>query len=1138
MWCGRRIFSFSRPSRGRRGGNATIPDSKTVTRADVYAKRRHIARVNRLIRRAVAFAVWACLGLSVAVPIQAQVWAPVSRISNTIGNNAGRVCVGGGADFVGCPSQSLYVTSGGQVGIGTNTPSATLDVHGTVSATYLQLSSPTAVLACSSTAIGAMRYTSGTMQVCDGSNWGNIGIGVPTGTIAAFAAASCPNGWSEYTPARGRFLRGIDNGAGNDPDGTRAAGNAQADAAPNITGSTTHMMIGATGTNSGVFNKSYTTTGVASNGSVRYYATLTFDASESNSKYGAANEIRPKNVAVTFCVYSGFQSTPATVITQLSSLTDVSVAGATAGQSLIFDGASWIASNTVGGSTAEGDRIVSGSTSIIASEDRSLTFTTAGTLQMVIGEDGNVGIGTDSPRQSLHVVNTASSGGNAAGMRLEKRHSTPPAAGATSTFGLRFDVENSDSNVVLAAGIYGGHEDSTAGAETGILRLYTGSAGSLSQRGVITNRGLEVTGTISATDAIQVGTSSLTCAAGLEGAMRYTSGTMQVCDGSEWGNIGIGVPTGTIVAFASANCPNGWTPYTPAQGRFLRGIDPAGSNDTANRSPGNVQQDALQNITGRIQFASNRTNVASTPGVGAFQGVAGSETGLVANNTGTDRPANIDFDASRVARTADETRPKNVAVRFCMYAGFESAVATGITTIGGLSDVSIGGATDGQVLTYSGGTWVASDTAAAVSALNDLSDVDTSGATAGSVIRYDGANWVVSTTGDSTAEGDRITSGTLAMVANSATSYISLSTAGTTWGYLSSLFSYLPNLSTNTVSATGVLVKGVYAAKGLFTKDDAESVAFIKTGNGTVSVKAGTVVEVNNTLINFQSATPVSMPALAAGTDYAIYACGDGTAVADGNLSSTSNCTGGSRKIGGFHYAPGGNATGTSGGNTTPQINEYSFWDVKWRPACKDPRGMTLVNDSFWVDIYLTGVDHHVNGTSKYNVTIADGSSPPKIPAAFGGNGTTTYATFMWYEANEVMQSHGKELLSQGEFAAMAQGTTEASSGGTDPVSTILREAYTSKYGVMLSTGNLWVWGRDFSTRVDGTTTTWAWKTIPGGKGNAYTQGTYGLVAALLGGAWSNAANSGSRASFWSGYPWASGSNIGARGRCDHVRLE
>lgn len=176
MWCGRRIFSFSRPSRGRRGGNATIPDSKTVTRADVYAKRRHIARVNRLIRRAVAFAVWACLGLSVAVPIQAQVWAPVSRISNTIGNNAGRVCVGGGADFVGCPSQSLYVTSGGQVGINTTSPLATLHVAGTVSVTgALQVG--TSSLTCVSGISGSIRYSqiSSTMEYCNSTAWVSMG---------------------------------------------------------------------------------------------------------------------------------------------------------------------------------------------------------------------------------------------------------------------------------------------------------------------------------------------------------------------------------------------------------------------------------------------------------------------------------------------------------------------------------------------------------------------------------------------------------------------------------------------------------------------------------------------------------------------------------------------------------------------------------------------------------------------------------------------------------------------------------------------------------------------------------------------------------------------------------------------------
>lgn len=56
------------------------------------------------------------------------------------------------------------------------------------------------------------------------------GGNIPAGAVMAFDLATCPAGWSEYAPARGRFLRGIDNGAGNDPDGTRAPGHAQADA--------------------------------------------------------------------------------------------------------------------------------------------------------------------------------------------------------------------------------------------------------------------------------------------------------------------------------------------------------------------------------------------------------------------------------------------------------------------------------------------------------------------------------------------------------------------------------------------------------------------------------------------------------------------------------------------------------------------------------------------------------------------------------------------------------------------------------------------------------------------------------------------------------------------------------------------
>jgi hypothetical protein len=322
---------------------------------------------------------------------------------------------------------------------------------------------------------------------------------------------------------------------------------------------------------------------------------------------------------------------------------------------------------------------------------------------------------------------------------------------------------------------------------------------------------------------------------------------------------------------------------------------------------------------------------------------------------------------------------------------------------------------------------------------------------------------------------------------------------------------------------------------GYFAKADRASTAFTKTGAGSISLKAGTAIELAGLIYSFAADTAVQMPALTAGTDYAVYLCDDGTLRADANFSTPPGfTTATSRQIGGFHYAPGGNATAQAGGDTTPAINPYSIWDLKWRPACSDPRGMTLVAGSFWVDIYLCGVDHGANGTSRYNVSIADGSSPPKIPALFGGDGSADYVSFNWWQASEVMQAHGKDLLSYAEFAAAAYGATENTSAGTDPVSTILRQAYTSRWGLMLATGNLYVWGRDISTRWDGTGG-WAWRDSAGSRGQLYIGGDVNLVAALFGGGWAEAAHSGSRASSWSPSPWSSLGSIGARGRCDHL---
>ncbi len=326
----------------------------------------------------------------------------------------------------------------------------------------------------------------------------------------------------------------------------------------------------------------------------------------------------------------------------------------------------------------------------------------------------------------------------------------------------------------------------------------------------------------------------------------------------------------------------------------------------------------------------------------------------------------------------------------------------------------------------------------------------------------------------------------------------------------------------------------------LFTKADSSTPVFTKTGAGTISIKANAQVMVGETLLTWASNTAVVMAALTVGTDYAIYACTDGTVRSDSSFTAPSGYTASnSRKIGGFHYANGDNAAGTAGGNTTANINAYSLWDLKFKPEASDPRGMTLVADGLWVDIYLLGVDHYTNGTSKYNVAIADGSSSTKIPAAFGGNGTANYGSLTQFEAGEAMAAYGKRLPTYAEFSALAYGTTEAtSSGGTDVPTTGVTgtgatsawNIFTSKWGVIQATGCMEVWGNEHG----GGTGTAAWTANTEGRGS-----TYQLENAVrFGGDWGNGAVSGSRCSSWTSAPTASSANFGARGVADHLILE
>lgn len=306
-------------------------------------------------------------------------------------------------------------------------------------------------------------------------------------------------------------------------------------------------------------------------------------------------------------------------------------------------------------------------------------------------------------------------------------------------------------------------------------------------------------------------------------------------------------------------------------------------------------------------------------------------------------------------------------------------------------------------------------------------------------------------------------------------------------------------------------------------KQDKSSPAFFKNGTG-VSVKAGIIACVPSAGVfkQFFADTQIVLPMLSAGTDYAIYICGDESIRADVSFvapAGYSNET--SRLIGGFHV----------GEDLT--IFEYSIWDISYRPIC-DPRGMVLAGAA-WVDIYLTCQNHIAYGTSKHGVAVASGAVPPVRPIIMGGG---TYGGLDWWTAAEIAAYHKKRLLNYGEFAYAAYGVTENQSiGGVGTIALSKHEpGYRSVFGLEQATGHHWVWGQDGGVRWDAPGG-WGWRDAAT-RGQMYMQGDYAQTKVLLGGSRAGDAFSGSRASLWSNFPWSSPWYIGLRCACDHMSLE
>lgn len=169
---------------------------------------------------------------------------------------------------------------------------------------------------------------------------------------------------------------------------------------------------------------------------------------------------------------------------------------------------------------------------------------------------------------------------------------------------------------------------------------------------------------------------------GVEGEFIYNKDqkVAQYCNGEKWIGMGwlaggggggpasSGVPSGAVMAFDLADCPEGWSAYAQSSGRFLRGrcIDGEPCHDPdGTRIAGNVQVDNFQGHWHRIQ-SPERTNYTGSTSLGGSSNHGGIQhTGQASAGVKFVAKDIIDDGTNGTPRVGPETRPVNVAVLYC-----------------------------------------------------------------------------------------------------------------------------------------------------------------------------------------------------------------------------------------------------------------------------------------------------------------------------------------------------------------------------------------------------------------------------------------------------------------------------------------
>ena len=295
----------------------------------------------------------------------------------------------------------------------------------------------------------------------------------------------------------------------------------------------------------------------------------------------------------------------------------------------------------------------------------------------------------------------------------------------------------------------------------------------------------------------------------------------------------------------------------------------------------------------------------------------------------------------------------------------------------------------------------------------------------------------------------------------------------------------------------------------------------VNPDNMNIALNIGDHYHVMTAAVDVDEVDNLDTGTLAAGTNYYVYACTDGTTLSFLVSANSTNPTGfdaaHSRKIGGFHTLC--VAVGTIGGHTLTgyaqkDILPASVWCLKHR--AKSLVNVGMVYDSGiqkWVDIYLA------SGTGTGTTSV---------------NGGTISDTRDWNDFVDDGYAVGKRLLSDFEFQRVAVGSNEETNitGSADPGTTgghvdTAGRRMISNIGCEDCCGVVWQWLQDQSSMYS--TAAAGWYDLPGSKGQLYRPANSNDVKLLAGGGWDYAANCGSRSRLAHNYRWNTNTNIGAR---------